>query len=149
MQESFNPDPKLIVIEILLIAFLISAMSFYLEGSLGDLLVPVLGGVWALSIALIALAHFLVRFDTLKIDESSLSHTVGILSTKRVVLPFNQITESKYKQSILQRVLGLGDLHVDSAGGSAIAIDVKNLRWQDLERILSEMGSRVGGKGRS
>jgi len=126
------------------VAVLISVLAFYAQGLLKDLFLTALAVVWGISLLLILIAHGLARLETIIIDENSISHVSGILSTRRVVLSYPKITESKYSQNLLQRILGVGDLHIDSAGGSSIAIDCKNIRRSDLERILSVIGERSG-----
>jgi membrane protein YdbS with pleckstrin-like domain len=89
-------------------------------------------------------AYLASRFQTLTLEENSMLFQSGIISTRRIMLPYSKITETSYAQGLLQRVFGVGTLNVDTAGGANVAIHIPDVRHEDMKAILSEIKARSG-----
>jgi membrane protein YdbS with pleckstrin-like domain len=129
--------------QIILFGIILCVLLFYYGSPLGDHLSIAMLAVAALSIVMILLAFIRSRFETVSLDDKTISHTAGILSTKKVIVPYTKVTEAKYSQGILHRVFGVGSLRVDSAGGTEVAINVEEIRTSDLESIITAINEKT------
>jgi len=73
------------------------------------------------------------------------TYITGILSRKRVVLPYQRISEASYDQGFVQRIFGVGTLRIDTAGGTTMAISVPDIIYKDLQEILGVINKKSGG----
>jgi putative membrane protein len=65
------------------------------------------------------------------ISPIEVSIEVGIFSKKRRAAPLNRVTNFEVNRPFLKRILGLADLHVDTAGGSEIEIELTEMTLSD------------------
>ncbi|MEW6748522.1 MAG: PH domain-containing protein [Candidatus Micrarchaeota archaeon] len=145
MARSFHPYPIVGVTKSAIIAVLLSALVFVLRDLLKDLMLPLLGAVIGLSLLMIIFAFIAARFHTLTISDTSISYHTGVISTRNIVLPYAKITEASYTQGLIQRLFGVGTLNLDTAGGSAVAIHITDIKRSDIEDVLTEVRTK-GGK---
>jgi uncharacterized membrane protein YdbT with pleckstrin-like domain len=62
------------------------------------------------------IAHFTERLD---IHEDSLTYTRGIFSKSEVSVPFSRVTNYGVDQNLFDRVFGVGNFKVETAGSVA------------------------------
>lgn len=127
--------------------------------SLGSSLVPmimfdgdpfgfVVIAICALSILLVIAAVFAYRFVAYKhvwyeIGPSEFSFYQGILSKKRVHIPYQRIQSVDQRASLIQRIFGVCTVSVDTAGGSANkATVIPYIVKQDAEVLRRELFAR-------
>ncbi|MFI8380350.1 PH domain-containing protein [Leeuwenhoekiella sp. NPDC079379] len=70
----------------------------------------------------------------------------GVFNTEKVNVPFNKIQQVYFKRSLLQRVIGVYSLVLDTAGSSGKEISIKALREKDakeLQQVLMQV-AKVG-----
>ena len=145
MKRSFNPNPIVHVTRMFLVALAISALLIFgMKFIPEDIIMKVLLVIWVLAVIYIALANIMVKFRTISLHENALNYREGILSSKKVVLPYVKITEATYVQSFVQRIFRVGTLKIDSAGGSFAAIFVHDVNTKDLDEILEEINAKTG-----
>ena len=96
----------LIVIILLVLSFII-----YKEGSFK---MPSI----IISLILIIIAEILTRATDLIIEENHITNEVGVLSKKTIRVHYFDISDVTIDQSFIQRILGIGDIHINSSGGS-------------------------------
>lgn len=135
------------MVQVVIFGIILCALLFYYGSPLGDYLSTAILAVAALSMVMILLAFIRSRFETVSLDDKMISHTVGILSTKKVIVPYTKVTEAKYSQGIMHRIFGVGSLRVDSAGGTDVAINVDEVRKADLESILAAINEKTRPAG--
>ncbi|MEW6722524.1 MAG: PH domain-containing protein [Candidatus Micrarchaeota archaeon] len=146
MSETFNPHPIVAVVKIFLMAALLSVLLFLAQDYLGDIFLNVLLLIWLIAIFYIFVAFIAARFHMVSIDENGITYNSGILSIRRIIIPYSRITEASYTQGLVQRLFGVGTLNVDSAGGSNMAIHVNDIKFEHLKKVL-DMINRRSGKG--
>ena len=62
------------------------------------------------------IAHFSERLD---VYEDSLMYQTGIFSKSEVVIPFSRVTNYAADQNLLDRVFGVGNFRIETAGSVA------------------------------
>lgn len=144
MTLSFHPHPIVPAVKILFVEVVLSIILFAVREYVERIFLPLLLALWLIGFAFILIAFLRARFHTLTLEENTLVYNSGILSLRRVVVPFSRITEASYTQDIVQRILGVGTLNVDSAGGSDVAIHVHDIRYKDLKLILNDINRKSG-----
>lgn len=138
----FHPFPIIDIIKKVFLALLISICIFIIyPEKYGYLAIVIIDGLLLLSIFS---SIFFARFQTIVIDEDTLTYESGILSKSRVILPFAMITESSYNQTLIQRIFQVGDIFIDSAGGTKNAIVVRDIKSGELDLIVKKINKRSG-----
>ncbi len=117
-------------------------------GMLGPILMFVVLGI--LLVAAWLAAEWLVTRYALGPDAIHLRHGLVFRSHKRV--PYDRIQATDISRPLLARLLGLGTLTVDSAGGSGSKLEIGFLPLDTLEALRREVerraaGAEVGGAG--
>jgi uncharacterized membrane protein YdbT with pleckstrin-like domain len=130
---------KIFIMEIMLSVF-IYVVREYIE----RIFITLLLALWLIGLAFVLVAFLRAKFHTITLDENTLTYNSGILSLRRIVLPFSRITEASYTQDLVQRIFGVGTLNVDTAGGSDVAIHVHDIKYKDLKMILDDINRRSG-----
>lgn len=146
MPYSFNPNPIVGALRILFLAILLSLIAFTFKDMIERIFIPLVGITWLVAVIYIAILYARAKFEVVTLEETSIKHTRGVLAQKSVVLSYSKITEATYTQTLFQRVIGIGDLHLDSAGGSFMAIHVNDVKKTDIDRTM-ENARNKSGKG--
>ncbi len=144
-ERSFYVYPIVEVVSLLIAAFLLSGVVIFIDLKffrLGIWATYALMGIWALIFAKIIYAVIQARFEKIVLEKKALAYEKGIFFHKRVVLPYVQITEARYTQNLLERILDIGEMFIDTAGGSKMAIVVKHMRMKHIRRILEEISKK-------
>ncbi len=144
MPRSFHPTPLVAAVKILLYVVVFTALLMVVQNMLAGLFIQLLAGVWLAGVLFVLLASVTARFQTITLDENTIIHSGGVLATKRTVLPYGKITETSYTQGLLERLLGVGTISIDTAGGSEIAIRVHNVRYEDIKNLMHEINRKTG-----
>ncbi|MBK9214396.1 MAG: PH domain-containing protein [Chloracidobacterium sp.] len=141
----FSITPTLLFVKMGYVAAAVGALFFVaLASAFAYLIVPVwLAIILGLGLLLIpAFYHIrqkLVRYtltpSTLEIDEGLISRT-----TRRV--PLRRIQDVTVSATVMQRLLGLGDVTIDNASDDGGKLVLKNINTprDHADRLLSEMG---------
>ena len=145
MERSFNPYPIVAVVKALAFALLFTVVLLYLHPE--ALLSTAMLAILLFCAAYALLAFLMAKFHTITLEGQTIIYRSGILSLKKIVLPYAKITEASYTQGIIQRIFGVGTLRVDTAGGSMVAIHLADVRHSDLKKILDEINSKSGKDG--
>jgi uncharacterized membrane protein YdbT with pleckstrin-like domain len=84
--------------------------------------------VWATS-------HFVVTTDRL-------IHREGLIAKRSMEIPLDAINDVRFDQSIIERMVGAGDLVIESAGtrGQEVFEDIRNPEW--VQKTVYELGER-------
>lgn len=145
MAHSFNPYPVVAVIKFFIIALVASAIVFFLRGFLGTQLVEILLILlWLIAIFYSLMAFLKAKFQTITLDEQTISLRSGVLSTRNIIIPYIKVTEASYTQTLLQRLMGVGNLIIDTAARGDVAIRMHDVRFKDITSILGDINSKTG-----
>ena len=116
-----------------------------LYGRMSTDLDPQYNKVWliCLGIMLVLLfAAMLKRWTTSYIiTADEVQRFSGILSRQAVIVPLMRITNASANQSLLERILGLATLRIDSAGGDATEMEfvrILKIEAHEAARIVRE-----------
>ena len=143
MPHKFHPYPIVQVVKLFIFAVLFSLLFIFLSGRFGDMEYAIVTVIWLLCIFLALRAFISAQFQTIMLEDATITYLSGVLSRDRVILPYAKITEATFRQSIIQRMFGVGTLFVDSAGGSTVAIYLEDIRSDELEKIVKAINKKV------
>ncbi len=115
-------------------------LSFYLGGiflaGLGFFLHPVL---IIAGILIFAVGEITRRAETLFILESGVAREYRFLSTSRKFTEFNSIQNTEVRQSFLENILGIGNVHIDTSGSDKAEINFHGIKNPyEIEHIIRE-----------
>ncbi len=144
MAYSFNPNPILGGSRIIILSVILTVAAFFLQPYIERIFIPLVGLLWLIAILYVALIYAAAKFEVITLSETSVTHTKGVLSRRNVVLPYVKVTEATYSQTLMQRIFGVGTLHLDSAGGSMVAINVANIKKRDIDMIIADVNKKSG-----
>lgn len=128
------------------LVFPLVVLALQLRRGRSDWALYAIAGV-VLLLVLGSLARFLsTRFG---LSSDALHFRSGVLSRQSRVIPFGRIQSVNVQQSALQRVLGMGELRVETAtSGASAEVTLKVLRWRDAqalrEQLVRERRSALG-----
>lgn len=138
----------LVVSSISSIASLIELASDGLSGAIAGLVLAGLAvGFVVLLFGVIVLVHFLAyRHLWYEVGPEEFSLYSGILSKKRVHVPYQRIQSVDQRASLLQRIFGVCNVTIDTAGGAANkAVLVPYLTKQQADLLRAELFARKQG----
>jgi uncharacterized membrane protein YdbT with pleckstrin-like domain len=145
MERSFNPHPIVAVTKVIIMAALLSILLYVMKDVVERIFSTLLLSLWLVAFVFVTISLIAARFHTLTLEENTIAYNSGILSLRRIVLPYAKITEASYTQSLIQRIFGVGSLNIDTAGGDSVAIRIHDIRYGHLKTILDEINAK-GGK---
>jgi len=142
MAYSFHPYPLANALQAAVFGIIASILLFLVRDGFGSLLVIALALVWALALLAAIFSFIRAHFQTLTLEENTLSYTTGILSSHRIVLPFSKISEASFSQSLAERIVGIGTIVIDTPGGATQVIRVPSVRYADIKRVMDEINRK-------
>ncbi|MEK7569654.1 MAG: PH domain-containing protein [Patescibacteria group bacterium] len=115
-------------------------LGFYLGG-------PILSGVgyyfftplaWAGPLIII-LGELLRRAETYYVTEDGVVHEFHFLATRRVSAEYRRIQNIEVTQSFLENLLGVGNIHFDTAGADRTEVNFRGVKNPyRIEKIVRE-----------
>ena len=150
---SFRPHWKLLFIPF--VWFVVLVVAF------GVAAVVVTGLWWVWLVVVVALAVFLVIrplvnwwFTRYVLTTERLITRVGLIAQSGVEIPLERITNVNFSQSVFERMLGAGDLLIESAGSSGQSKfsniphpdEFQTLLYKTRERRTIELSGRGGAE---
>jgi uncharacterized membrane protein YdbT with pleckstrin-like domain len=144
MAHSFHPNPVMPSVKILICLAVLTVLLVLGSDFLGGMFLQLLAATWLAAAVLVLFAFILSKFQTITLDDNTITYTGGVFATRRVTLPYARITETSYVQGLLERMLGFGTVSIDTAGGSAVAIHMGNVRYADIKLLLKEINAKTG-----
>lgn len=134
---------------LLLGPFLTTAVAVFLAGAIGWFTSPSDGADRIdLALGIIALV-FAARFgwktwqwraDTIVVTDQRIFEVSGVLTRKVASMPLTRVTDMTYQRSLLGRILGYGDLIVESAGQDQALSRIEHLpRPDDFYRTITSL----------
>jgi uncharacterized membrane protein YdbT with pleckstrin-like domain len=109
-----RPSTKLLklsyVVAILLVLAIAALARDGDESLMWLYLIPALLFVWT------AVKHFGRRFQTMTISGGRLRYEAGMISRKTRTLELNRVQDVVVDQTVMQRLMGVGDISIETAG---------------------------------
>jgi putative membrane protein len=99
----------------------------------------ILGGVFVF-----VLSEIVRRAETFYVLKSGVERKYHLLSTSKKFVEYEKIQNIEVHQSILHRMLGIGSVHMDSAGGDTIEVNFHGVKDPyGIEKLIrAEMVSK-------
>lgn len=125
-------------------AFYMTGFVFFLViGRFATLSYPKSIYLWGL-VLVAALVFFIAKHierisKVYQIDNLNLSSHTGIFSKSIVRIPLNRITNYQVTQSFIERIMGLGSLIIDTAGGDAAELAMQSMEIRDIELLIRNL----------
>jgi len=144
MPKILHPNPIIDQARVIIFAIFITVVLYLIRDYIPDLFMAAVVLTWIVSV-FAAIFYFVIeRFVTLEIDEKDMMYRKGILAVKTTLVPYSKVTDARYNQSLLERILGLGTLEVETASESGVAIRIRGVRYDDVEVIMKNVREKSG-----
>lgn len=137
MKRVIHPSSMEAWVRILFSAMFFTLLLWFGKQFLGELLTPTLTFIWGVAFVLCVLAWIIRRFRTIELSEDSIIMKVGLLNIKTIFIPYRTITDANMKQNLLERVLSIGTLEINTAGASEIKGKMSEIRYSELQNIIN------------
>lgn len=113
------------------------AAYFLLKNDFSSQIVPIGIGLAILAVLVLVYSIFYYRNFKFHIDYEKEEFILkkGVFSTQIIAIPFDKIQQVYFKRSLLQRVIDVYNVVVDTAGSSLEEIDIKALSKQKADRL--------------
>lgn len=144
MGHSFRPYPVVAIVKLFVVAIAVSAMLLIIRDSISQILLDLLGLTWLVALFYMLVAYLQSRFHVIELQDQVINYNAGLISTKNIVIPYGRVMEASYTQSLVQRLFGVGNLIVDTAGSGNAAIRLYDVKYSDLKAILAEINTKSG-----
>ncbi len=120
-------------------------LAFYMSG--GILFILGYFTYWPLyliGILTILLGEVVRRAETFYLLESGVTREYKLLTTSRDFVEYEKIQNIKVRQSILENIIGVGNIHMDTSGGDNTEINFKGVSDPyGIEHIIRENMKKV------
>jgi uncharacterized membrane protein YdbT with pleckstrin-like domain len=146
-----RPTTKFIRIGYAAVAVLVLA-SIIVENLFKDSLPPtvpfwLIPGLFALLLLWPASRHWTQRFTKMTMVGDKLRYETGILSKATRTIQLSKVQDVTVRQSVAQRMGGVGDLTIETAGESSRLTFPNIDRPQAIADIIIDTSHRIGVKG--
>ena len=137
MTYSYHPSHIVHIVKAVVFILFVGFLAFIMKGILGEFFLPAEGTVFAVGIIYAAMKYAQGQSHTVTLDENEIIYTTGIATMKKFVLPYGKVTETNYSQTIVQRLFGLGNLSVDTPGGTDMVLRLSDVPINDIDMTLN------------
>ncbi|HOI43768.1 MAG TPA: PH domain-containing protein [Elusimicrobiales bacterium] len=135
------------------VAVLTAVLMFAEVDPPGTVIIPVFIGLFLLTAFLLAIwIPAFYRSLEYSIDEDAVRCNSGVFWKRRVTVPYSKITNVDIMQGPVQRVYGVGSVHVQTAGAGGAQGGMAELAFlgvRDLEGVREAIMSRMKAGGGS
>ena len=100
-----------------------------------------------LSVFLLIITEITVRSNDLIIGDKEVINEIGVLSKKRVVIHYSNITDITFDQGFIQRIFGIGDVHINTGGSQHHEIILKS--FSNVNEINNLVLEKIRGYKRN
>jgi len=99
----------------------------------------ILSGV--LSLVLLIILEIVVRSKDLIIEDHELINEIGVLSRKKIVIHYSNITDFPLINHFIQRIFGIGDVHINTGGTDQRELTLNN--FSDINEIHDLISQKI------
>lgn len=139
MAYSYHPFPIVSIIKSIILTIILIVLAFMLRDFLGSFTLIVVLIIAALGFLGVTRALIVAQTYTVTLGEKGITFTQGLFARKEVVIRYSQVTEASYTQGLLQRIFGIGNISVDTPGGSEMAMRLPDVRHSDIRKTLDRI----------
>lgn len=103
---------------------------------------------WLRHLFTLGLWHFWWRNDYLGLTKASVVRRRGVFTKEERVVPLNQVQDISISHGIVRRLLGHGDIRIETAGSTGTEIIMKNIdRPEEFRaRVLAQIDEFYDGE---
>jgi len=94
-----------------------------------------IGGGLLIIVVTLAEAMVYEKFNEIDVGNTSVAIKKGMLSVKSIVIPYAKITDMNIHRSLLDRLLKLGLMEINTAGSEGMEVVFPDIRKDDLAYI--------------
>ena len=141
-----HPNPVVGQFKALLFAIILTIIIWEVRDFFPDLYLLAIILTWLVAIAAIILSFLVERFTSLEIGDDGLLYKKGILSTKTVLVQYTMITDTRFAQSLIERVFGVGTIEIDTAADDSVSILMNSVRRADADEVMKNLRKKPGGE---
>ncbi len=140
---SINPARRVVILYFLAVLAVLSLLFYALDylHRLFGLDSALVTGIWGFAALLGFVAtvySFLWRLtSTYSVSSECAASTIGILSKSHIRISMNRIVDYRVLTPLLQRVLGLGSLYIDNAGGEHLIM--REISRQNIALVTARL----------
>lgn len=104
---------------------------------------------WVPIIAIIWYVHSILYIQTMNytISQEKITKERGVFGRYRQDLPYERITNIHKDRKLMDRILGLTSIGIQTAGSDAVEMWLYGLSYDDGEKIYNELSKFKKGKG--
>jgi len=139
-----HPNPVVGQFKALLFAIILTIIIWQVKDFFPDLYLQAIILTWLVAIAAIILSFLVERFTSLEIGDDGLLYKKGILSTKTVLVQYTMITDTRFAQSLIERVFGVGTIEIDTAADDSVSILMHSVRRADADEVMKNLRKKPG-----
>lgn len=130
-----RPSLRILTLYITVFLLLLTSLFYFFENSaLFELLWRVVIMLGAITIGHAAISRIHTRYT---LDPLDLTEISGYFSKRAIKVPLNRITDYQVSRSFLQRLLGLGNIYINTPGGIGYELILRELTEQDLTTMAN------------
>lgn len=132
---------------VIVLAVLVVLLLFVKEEAFVVFALCLIGWLIVMSLILLWIPAFFRSLEYV-VDNDSAKAKVGVFWKKRVTVPYTKITNIDVTQGPLQRIFGIGTIHVQTAGAGGAQgaqAELKLLGVRDLDEVKDAIMVRVRG----
>ncbi|MBN2478421.1 PH domain-containing protein [Candidatus Micrarchaeota archaeon] len=131
-----KPTPKVQFIQILLSAVILTLLVHFLRSFLGTLTGMLYIGIWVLAVLLGAVAFVVHYFKEIEVEEDHMAVRTGVINSSHVWINYSNVTNVTVRKNLLERIMGVGTLEVDTSGTNKVEVIMSDLNSKDLEDVM-------------
>ncbi len=146
MPQTFHPFPVGSMARAVLGTLILLAIALVVRDYLEPHTLTIILAILIIGLLVIAGRFASSRFKTIELGERTITYQSGILSSRKITLAYDKITEASFYQHLMDRIFGVGTLNIDTAGGMPIAINVADIRAGDYKIIMDQINAKGGGR---
>jgi len=132
---------------VIVLAVLVVLLLFVKEEAFVVFALCLIGWLIVMSLILLWIPAFFRSLEYV-VDNDSAKAKVGVFWKKRVTVPYTKITNIDVTQGPLQRIFGIGTIHVQTAGAGGAQgaqAELKLLGVRDLDEVKDTIMVRIRG----
>lgn len=142
--KKIHPNPIVAQVKTFLTIIFITILMLLIREYVPEISVLIIMAAWLLGIIQIIFFSISAKFISLDIGENDLLYRKGVFSMKTSLVPYKKITDSRYSQSLFERMFSVGTLEIDTAGSDRVSIHLPSVPFKDLERIINTVRAKRG-----
>ncbi len=141
MSHSFHPYPIITAVKTIILVSVLAAILFVFRESLSEFFLLLVFALLVFGVLRILSALVVANTYAVTLGDEAITYSYGILNRRQYTIPYYQVTEASYSQSIFQRFFGVGNLNIDTPGGTDMVLKLADVRYNDIERTLKEINT--------